>query len=85
MELGNIAMKYWTYGGPQFRRNCPKKGQYVKQKENKIKKKKKSSSPIKTTLHSLKPPLLNSPALSVKVMNKLSFRVIEQVAVVQSS
>ena len=43
------------------------------------------SFPTKSTLHSLKPALLNCPALSMKVLDKLSYKLIEQAAVVWSS
>ena len=44
----------------------------IKTKKKEKKNKNRLSFPIKTTLHSLKPLLLNFPALSVKVLNKLS-------------
>ena len=85
MELGNVTMKCLTCSGPHFRKNCPNKGEYEKKKIKIKVKEKKLSFPIKIALHSLKPLLLNCPALSVKVLDKLSCRVIEKAVVVWSS
>ena len=56
-----------------------KKKTKIKTKENKL------SFSTEIALHSLKPLLLNCPALSIKVLGKLSYRLIEQAAVVWGS
>ena len=51
----------------------------IQRKENKF------SFPIECTLPNLKYPLLNCPALSIRVLDKLSYKLMEQAAIVWSS
>ena len=82
MELGNIAMKCWTCSGSYFRKFAKKRGNMENKKKKKVKKENKFSSLLKITLHSLKHTFLNCPTCFTTVLDKLSYRLIEQAAVV---
>ena len=61
----------------QIRGNMEKKGKIkIQRKGNKY------SFPTELALPKLKHPLLNFPALSIRVLDKLSYRLMEQGAVV---
>ena len=56
-----------------------------KRKINIQRKKNKFSFLIELTLSNLKHPLLNCPAFSVRILDKLSYRLMEQAVIVWGS